>query len=104
MPDVFSRIAFYEGVRKRANDTGKDEMEETWLATLQATTPEEGFALAVRISLMNLKAMQPSDEIRERLHIIYEDDAETLIAASQIIAINFQTIAAANRYWINDED
>lgn len=74
-------------------------MEEAWLPSLSVKTPEEGFALAVRMSLENLKAIQPSDEIRERLRIIYEDDAETLIAASQIIAINFQTIAAANKYW-----
>jgi hypothetical protein len=100
----FYRDRFLWERAKRTNDTGKDEMEETWLATLQAATPEEGFALAVRISLMNLKAMQPSDEIRERLRTIYEDDAETLIAASQIIAINFQTIAAANQYWIKDSD
>lgn len=77
-------------------------MEETWLPSLRVKTPEEGFTLAVRMSLANLKAIQPSDEIRERLRIIYEDDAETLIAASQIIAINFQTIAAANKYWPND--
>ncbi|TPN83248.1 peroxidase [Mesorhizobium sp. CU2] len=76
-------------------------MEKTWLPSLRVKTPEEGFALAVRMSLENLKAIQPSDEIRERLRIIYEDDAETLIAASQIIAINFQTIAAANKYWPN---
>ena len=75
-------------------------MEETWLPTLQTKTPQEGFELAARLAWMGVKVIQPSAEIRERLRAIYEDDADTVIAASQLIAIHFQTIAAANHYWI----
>ncbi len=28
-----------------------------------------------------------------------EQDADSLIATSQVVAVNFQTIAAANNYW-----
>ncbi|MGO4136603.1 hexameric tyrosine-coordinated heme protein [Rhizobium brockwellii] len=48
---------------------------------------------------MGVKMTQPSDEIRKKLRVIYEDDADSLIAASQVIAINYQTVAAANNYW-----
>ncbi|MDB6140617.1 MAG: Hexameric tyrosine-coordinated heme protein, partial [Verrucomicrobiaceae bacterium] len=29
----------------------------------------------------------------------YAENADSLTAASQVVAINFQTVAAANRYW-----
>ncbi|EIO6568380.1 MULTISPECIES: hexameric tyrosine-coordinated heme protein [Escherichia] len=32
----------------------------------------------------------------------YANSVESLIRVSHIIAINFQTIAAANRYWENN--
>jgi Hexameric tyrosine-coordinated heme protein (HTHP) len=41
---------------------------------------------------------QPSDEIRERLRPVYAEDADSLIACSQVIAINFHTLAAANNH------
>ncbi|MYL59850.1 peroxidase, partial [Virgibacillus halodenitrificans] len=42
---------------------------------------------------------QPSAEIREKLRTVYEDNADSLIASSQVIAIHYQTVAAANNYW-----
>jgi len=30
---------------------------------------------------------------------VYSNNADSLIAASQVVAINFQTVAAANNYW-----
>ncbi|WP_296712411.1 hexameric tyrosine-coordinated heme protein [Rhodoblastus sp.] len=42
---------------------------------------------------------QPSDEVRNKLRASYEQDAQQLIAVSQVIATYFQTIAAANNYW-----
>lgn len=71
----------------------------TWLETLKTDTPEEGFALAMKLSRMAVKMTQPSDEVRQRLRPIYEQDANALIASSHVVAVNFQTIAAANGYW-----
>ena len=72
---------------------------DPWLSSLITGTPEEGFALALKLARMAVKHTQPSDEARTRLRAVYEADAEALIAASQVVAINFQTVAAANNYW-----
>lgn len=71
----------------------------TWLETLVTETPEEGFALAMKLSRMAVKLTQPSDEVRKKLRPIYEEDANALIASSHVVAVNFQTVAAANGYW-----
>ena len=74
-------------------------MAEPWLPSLVTATPEEGFALAVKLSRMAVKLAQPSDEVRARLRSDYEDNADSLIAISQVVAANFRTVAAANDYW-----
>jgi len=77
-------------------------MADTWLPSLQTTTPEDGFALAVKLSRMAVKMTQPDDAIRQELRTVYERDASMLTAASAVVATNFQTVAAANNYW-NDK-
>lgn len=67
--------------------------------SLKTSTPEEGFQLAIRLSQKGVVETQPSEEIRQRLRPIYSTNANSLIAVSQVIAINFQTVAAANNYW-----
>lgn len=42
---------------------------------------------------------QPSDDIRRKLRLIYEQDADALIASSSVVATHFATVAAANNYW-----
>ena len=74
-------------------------MESGFLPTLKTASPEEGFALAVKLGRMAVKLTQPSGEVREALRHDYEQDSEQLIAISQVVAIHFQTIAAANKYW-----
>lgn len=78
-------------------------MSETWLKTLKTETPQEGYELAIKLSRMGVKYTQPSGEVRSKLRPEYEEDADSLIASSQVIAINFQTIAAANGYWRHSE-
>lgn len=73
--------------------------EETWLTTLQTETPQQGFELAIKLSRMGVKYTQPSAESRDKLRRVYENDADSLIASSQVVAINYQTVAAANNYW-----
>lgn len=48
---------------------------------------------------MGVKLTQPSAEVRDKLRAAYEQDTAQLIASSQVIAIHFQTVAAANNYW-----
>ena len=74
-------------------------MTDTWLTTLITDTPQAGFELAITLSRRAVKYTQPDAAVRERLRPIYSEDANALMAASQIVAINFQTIAAGNDYW-----
>lgn len=62
-------------------------------------TPEEGYQLALKLSRMAVKLTQPSDEMRKELRVIYEKDAQALVAVSQVVATNFSTVAAANNFW-----
>ncbi|GER80276.1 MAG: hypothetical protein JETCAE02_10670 [Anaerolineaceae bacterium] len=74
-------------------------MADTWLTTLITATPQEGFELAITLSRRGVKYTQPDAAVREKLRPVYAENADSLTAASQVIAINFQTIAAANNYW-----
>src|SRR5690625_7899870 len=73
--------------------------DEVWLTSLITDTPQQGFELALKLSRMGVKYTQPSAEMRDKLRTVYESDADALIASSQVVAINYQTIAAANNYW-----
>lgn len=74
-------------------------MTDSWLPTLATATPQEGFELATRLARLGVKLTQPSAEVREQLRPEYDHDSAQLIASSQVIAIHFQTVAAANNYW-----
>jgi len=71
----------------------------TWLPSLKTETPEEGFQLALKLSRMAVKFTQPDAEIRTRLRADYENSADSLTMASQVVAQNFQTVAQANNFW-----
>ncbi len=70
-----------------------------WLTSLKTKTPQEGFELAIKLSQEGVEYTQPSEAIRKRLRPLYSRNANSLIAASHVIATNFQTVAAANNYW-----
>lgn len=72
---------------------------ENWLPTLITATPGEGYDLAVKLARIAVKMTQPDAAERERLRPDYARDADALIAASQVVATHFATIAAANSYW-----
>ena len=74
-------------------------MSDPWLSSLLTDSPQAGFDLAVKMSRVGVKVTQPSDDIRKVLRAAYDHDTAQLIATSQVIAINFQTVAAANDYW-----
>ena len=75
-------------------------MTTRWLSSLETANPQQGFELAIKLSQMGVKYTQPSDEVRSKLRSTYAENASSLTAASHVIAINFATVAAANRYWI----
>jgi len=74
-------------------------MSDVWLTTLITRTPQEGFELAIKLARMGVKYTQPSAEVREKLRPEYESNANSLTAASHVVAVHYQTIANANKYW-----
>ena len=73
--------------------------DSTWLPSLITATPQEGFELAIKLSRMGVKSTQPNMDVLKKLRPEYSNNADSLTAASQVIATNFQTISAANNYW-----
>ena len=74
-------------------------MTDAWLTSLITDTPQQGFELAITLSRRGVKYTQPDVEVLHKLRPDYANSADSLTAASQVIAINFQTVAAANNYW-----
>ena len=68
-------------------------------ASLLTANPQEGFELAITLSRRGVKYTQPDTDVLKKLRGEYAESADGLTAASQVVAINFQTVAAANNYW-----
>ncbi|NLC40614.1 MAG: peroxidase [Clostridiaceae bacterium] len=75
-------------------------MNGSWLPTLITDTPQEGYELAVLLSRKAVGMIQPDENIKKMLRHSYSTNADSLTMASQVVAIHFQTVAAANNYWI----
>ncbi len=74
-------------------------MTDNWLTSLITETPQEGFELAITLSRRGVKYTQPDTDVLHTLRPAYANSPEGLTSASQVVAINFQTVAAANNYW-----
>lgn len=67
--------------------------------SLITPTAEEGRALAITMARHSIHNIQPDLDVLIAGRPIYSANPDSLIAVSQVIAIEFQTIAAANNYW-----
>ena len=67
--------------------------------TLITATPEEGRALAFSIARHTVHNIQSDLDVLVAGRPVYSASPDSLIAASQVVALEFQTIAAANDYW-----
>lgn len=74
-------------------------MSDQWLTSLITDTPQEGFELAITLSRRGVKYTQPDTDVLKKLRPGYSESADALTAASHVVALNFQTVAAANDYW-----
>lgn len=70
-----------------------------WLKSLQTATPQEGYELAITLARKGVAYTQTSADVREQLRDGYANNADSLTMASHVIAVHFQTVAAANDYW-----
>jgi hypothetical protein len=48
---------------------------------------------------MGVKSTPPDKEVLFRERAKYSQEGDALIHASEVIAVHFQTVAAANNYW-----
>lgn len=71
--------------------------------SLRTPNPTSGFELSIRLARLAVKATQPDADIRRSLRSDYDQNAGLLIENSQIVAVHFNTIAAANAYWLDLE-
>jgi hypothetical protein len=82
-----------EGMEPAPTQTEQPEL------SLIADTPEEGIQVAIRLARLGVTETQPDREVLHSLRPEYASDANALIASSHVIAVHFQTVAAANDYW-----
>lgn len=75
------------------------ESKEIWLTSLITKTPQEGRELAIKMARKSIAAIQTDPEVRKKLRDDYANDTKQLIASANVIALEFQTVAAANNYW-----
>lgn len=73
--------------------------KEIRLESLITKTPQEGREFAIRMARESIEAIQTDAETRKKFRDDYANDTAQLIAAASVVAIEFQTIAAANNYW-----
>lgn len=76
-----------------------EKKADSWLPSLMTETPQEGFELAIMLSRKGVTSTQRDKETLFRERAVYSERAEALIHASGVIAVHFQTVAAANDYW-----
>ncbi len=77
----------------------KEDKDDKLAPDTETDTPEEGYALAVKLARVAVKLTQPDAEVRDRLRPEYAEDSDALIAVSQVVATHYATVAAANDYW-----
>ena len=67
--------------------------------SLTTPTAEEGRALAITLARHSIHNIQPDLDVLVAGRPDYATNPDSLIAVSQVIALEFATIAAANHYW-----
>lgn len=67
--------------------------------TFLTDNAEEGRSLAMLIARHTIHNIQPDLDVLKDGRETYAKDPDSLTAASHVVAIEFQTIAAANDYW-----
>ncbi len=75
------------------------EEQMDYMPSLITKTPLEGRMLAIKIVRKTIGTIQRSSEIKAKVRQDYQDDAELLMRAAELVAIEFKTIAIANNYW-----
>jgi hypothetical protein len=78
-----------------------ENREDPGKLSLITNTPEEGFQIAIDLARKGVTETQTDRDVLFTLRDVYANDPNALIASSHVIAIHFQTVAAANNYWLD---
>lgn len=84
-----------------AQSDTRPETDNTSELNLITETPEQGFQLAIQLARKGVTSTQTDKDVLFMLRDVYSKDPDALIASSHVIAVHFQTVAAANNYWRN---
>jgi hypothetical protein len=82
-----------------ASNAKRTMMDDVWLPTLETDSPQDGIELALKLSRLGMMLSRSSNRIDKESRAAKTLSDTQLIAASHVIALNFQTIAAANDWW-----
>lgn len=72
---------------------------DDYMPSLITKTPLEGRQLAITMVRKTIGAIQKDGKIKQEVRKEYQDDAELLMRAAELVAIEFKTVAKANNYW-----
>lgn len=78
---------------------GEEQATEDYMPSLITKTPLEGRMLAIKIIRKTIGTIQQDGDIKQAVRENYQDDAQLLMYAAELVAIEFKTIAIANDYW-----
>ena len=73
--------------------------DEDYMPSLITDTPLEGRKLAIKIVRKTIGTIQRSPKIKHAVRREYQDDPMLLMYATELVAMEFKTIAIANDYW-----
>lgn len=77
----------------------EEQKSDDYMPSLITATPLEGRQLAITMVRKTIGAIQRDSAIKQAVRQDYQDDAELLMQAAELVALEFQTIAIANNYW-----
>lgn len=82
-----------ENIRNNAN----------YVPSLITKTPYEGRQLAITLVRKTIGSIQKNGAVKKAVRAEYADDAQLLMHAAELVALEFKTIAIANNYWRREE-
>jgi hypothetical protein len=77
----------------------EEKKTDDYMPSLITKTPLEGRMLAIKIVRKTIGTIQRDPKVKNDIRKKYQDDAQLLMHAAELVAIEFKTIAIANNYW-----
>ena len=74
-----------------------------YVPSLIVDSPYEGRQMAIKLVRNTIGTIQRDCSVKHSVRTEYADDAQLLMYAAELVALEFRTIAIANNYW-REED